>query len=96
MTIPVSPKHSFTYGNVTCNIYHAHKGEGVPSHAHPYAHGTLCTSGSVLIRKDNKEVIATKENTAFNLLASEYHEIEALEDNTVFMNIFVTDFSKDY
>jgi hypothetical protein len=96
MTIRVPIKHTFTYGNVTCNVYHANKGEGLPSHVHTFAHGTICSSGSIVIRKDDKEVIATKKDSCFNLVAAEYHEIEALEDNTVFMNIFVTDFAKDY
>jgi hypothetical protein len=96
MTINVPIKHTFTYGNVTCNTYHANKGEGLASHVHIFAHGTMCMNGSIVIRKDNKEIVATKEDSCYNLKEAEYQEIEALEDNTVFMNIFVTDFSKDY
>jgi quercetin dioxygenase-like cupin family protein len=94
MTIHVTPKHSFNYDSTTCAVFHANKGEGLPSHEHVYNHGTICLNGSIAIRKDGKEIIATKKNGAFDLLAGAPHEIEALEDNTVFMNIFATQFEK--
>ena len=88
MTIASPIKHTFNYDGTTCNIYHVNKGEGLPSHVHAYAHGTICLVGSIIVRKDDSEHIATKENSGFNLVAGQYHEIEALEDGTVFMNIF--------
>jgi hypothetical protein len=48
----------------------------------------MCHSGSFIIRKKNKEVIVTKDSKPINLKQNEWHEIEALEDNTVFVNIF--------
>jgi hypothetical protein len=48
----------------------------------------MCHSGSCIVRKDNKEVIINKESKPLNLKQNEWHEIEALEDNTVFVNIF--------
>jgi len=33
-------------------------------------------------------MIVTKETQPINLTANEWHEIEALEDNTVFCNMF--------
>lgn len=88
MTTPVSPAHNFTYDGAVVNIYHADKGEGLPRHEHTYAHATFCASGSCVVRKEGKEIIVTKETQPINLRAAEWHEIEALEDNTVFVNVF--------
>ena len=84
----VNPTHSFSYAGAMVNVYYANKGEGLPKHDHPYAHATFCTSGSCIIKKENIEKVITKEDGAFNLLANQWHEIEALEDGTVFVNIF--------
>lgn len=35
-----------------------------------------------------QNVVMTKETQSVNLVANEWHEIEALEDGTVFMNVF--------
>lgn len=88
MIVQTSPKHSFTYDGVVLNIYHANKGEGLAKHEHHYAHATVCHSGSCIVRKDGKELIMTKHTQPVNLLGGEWHEIEALEDGTVFVNVF--------
>ena len=88
MTIQVAIKHSVNYDGVMLNVYHANKGEGLPRHDHSYAHLTMCTAGSCIIRKEGKEVVVTKDSTPINLVAGEWHEIEALEDETVFINVF--------
>lgn len=88
MTIAIMPKHNFTYDGSVVNVYHANKGEGLPSHTHNYAHATFCASGSCIVKKEKKELVMRKETTPVNLLAGEWHEIEALEDNTVFINVF--------
>jgi quercetin dioxygenase-like cupin family protein len=88
MTIGILPTHSFSYDGARINIYHAKKGEGLPKHNHEFAHATFCTSGSFIIRKENKEVVVDKTTQPINLVEIEWHEIEALEDNTVFINVF--------
>jgi quercetin dioxygenase-like cupin family protein len=88
MTIAVAPAHNFTYDGAVLNIYYANKGEGLPKHEHSYSHATFCAAGSCVIRKEDKEVIFTKDTQPANLKANEWHEIEALEDNTVFCNVF--------
>lgn len=88
MTKMVIPKFMFNYDGVNVNIYHANKGEGLPKHEHLYAHATMCHSGSCVVRKENKEVIINKNSKPLNLKEDQWHEIEALEDNTVFVNIF--------
>jgi len=84
----INPTHHFVYDGAVVNIYYAKKGEGLPRHQHAYAHATFCPAGSCVVRKENKEVIFTKQTQPANLKAGEWHEIEALEDNTVFINVF--------
>jgi quercetin dioxygenase-like cupin family protein len=86
--IRAEPAHSFVYDGARMNIFHVNKGEGLPKHDHNFAHGTVCMSGSCMIRKEGKEVVIDKFTQPLNLVANEWHEIEALEDNTVFCNIF--------
>jgi hypothetical protein len=49
----------------------------------------MCHAGSFVIRKEGIEKIVDKNTQPINLKAAEWHEIEALEDETVFVNIFV-------
>jgi quercetin dioxygenase-like cupin family protein len=86
--LTVTPRHSFTYDGARINVFHANKSEGLPKHDHPYAHATMVNSGSIIVRKENKELIMTKDTQPVNLVGNEWHEIEALEDNTVFVNVF--------
>lgn len=84
----IQPKHSVIYDGATVNVYHADNGDGLPKHAHTYAHLTLCHAGSCIVRKDGRELVMTKDTQPVNLVAGEWHEIEALEDGTVFVNVF--------
>ncbi len=86
--ITVAPRFTVTQDGTTLNIYHANKGEGLPRHEHNYAHLTMCHAGSIAVRKEGKEVVRTKNSQPVNLVANEWHEIEALEDGTVFVNVF--------
>lgn len=88
MTTVISPAHAVTYNGAALNVYHANAGEGLPRHEHVYAHLTMCNAGSCIIRKEGKEVVITKNTQPINLVAGEWHEIEALEDGTVFVNVF--------
>lgn len=88
MTIIIPPAHSFTYDGAQMSIYHAEKGQGLPQHQHTYSHATFCMAGSCAVRKEGKEVIVNKYTQPINLVANEWHEIEALEDGTVFCNVF--------
>jgi len=88
VVIGILPKHDFTYDGATVKVYHANKGEGIPMHIHIYSHATTCMNGSCKFTQDGIEVIANKNTQPFNLLAGKWHEIEALEDDTVFVNVF--------
>jgi hypothetical protein len=48
----------------------------------------MCHAGSCIVRKEGKELVMTKDTQPVNLVGSEWHEIEALEDRTVFVNVF--------
>lgn len=86
--ITAAPRHSFTYDGAQLNVYHVNKGEGLPKHEHAYSHATMCNAGSCAVRVEGKELIMTKDTQPVNLSAGKWHEIEALEDNTVFVNVF--------
>lgn len=88
MTQAIQPKFTVTQDGTQLNIYHANKGEGLPRHEHVYAHLTMCHAGSIAVRKEGVEVVRTKDSQPVNLVANEWHEIEALEDGTVFVNVF--------
>lgn len=88
--LPASPKHTFTVGSTQHHVYHISQGEGLPKHEHTYSHVTICHAGSIVIRKEGREYIFTKNSQPANLAPNEWHEIEALEDGTVFENIFKT------
>jgi hypothetical protein len=86
--INVAPKHTFSFSDTSLNVFHANIGEGLPRHEHDFNHLTYCVNGSCAIRKEGKEVVITKESQPINLGGKEWHEIEALEDGTVIINIF--------
>lgn len=88
MVITVMPKHDMTYAGTVVRTYHANKGEGIPMHSHSYSHATICMAGSCKLTQEGKSVITNKDSTPVNLLAGKGHEIEALEDGTVFVNVF--------
>lgn len=82
------PVHHVTYDGVDVRVYHADKGQGLPRHEHIYSHLTMVHAGSLVARKEGKELVMTKDTQPVNLVANEWHELEALEDGTVFVNVF--------
>ena len=86
--IEVQIKHEFSSDGILYRVYHANKGEGIAKHQHSYSHITMCHSGSIIVRKQGRELVMTKDSQPVNLTANEWHEIESLENNTVFMNVY--------
>jgi quercetin dioxygenase-like cupin family protein len=81
--------HDFLYDGVRMVIFHAKKGQGLPMHGHNFHHGFVCNSGSCLVTlEDGRSKTVNKYSQPINLLNNQKHEIEALEDETVFVNIF--------
>ena len=87
----VQPFRTMTYGGASLNIYHAGVGEGLPRHEHLFSHATMCHAGSIKVSNERRSIVMTKETQPVNLVANEWHEIEALEDGTVFVNVFSVD-----
>lgn len=86
---PSPPHHIFIYDGVQLSVFHVNKGEGLPMHGHEYSHAVMCNSGSCLVSLENgKSLVMDKNTQPVNLLAGIQHEIEALEDGTVFVNVF--------
>ena len=83
-----TPTHTVTYDGAMMAVYHCDKGQGLLRHEHTYAHLTMCHAGSCIVRKEGRELVMTKNTQPVNLTAAEWHEIEALEDGTVFVNVF--------
>ena len=86
--ITAAPKHMFTYDGASINVFHVDTGEGLPRHSHIYAHATMCNAGSCLVSLEGRSYTMTKDSKPLNLPAGEWHEIKALEDGTVFVNVF--------
>lgn len=86
--IAVGLKHSFTYNGAQLNVYHANAGQGLPKHIHSWSHATICHNGSCLISLEGRNYTIDKNSQPLNLPANEWHEIKALEDGTVFVNVF--------
>ena len=78
----------FTYESAQINVYHADKGQGLPKHEHMYSHAIICHNGSCKVSLKGRSYIIDKNSIPLNLPQNEWHEIEALEDGTVFVNVF--------
>lgn len=96
--IPIRVTHSKTiqYNETTLNIYHTKKGEGLPAHEHTFNHATVCVSGSCLVKTQNQEIVLTKDSDLIDLDANKWHEITALEDDTIFINIFPSNLANNH
>jgi hypothetical protein len=84
----VAPRFTVTQDGTTLNVYHANIGEGLPRHEHVFSHLTFCHAGSVKLSNESRSLVMTKDTQPVNLVANEWHELEALEDGTVFVNVF--------
>jgi quercetin dioxygenase-like cupin family protein len=84
----VLPRFTFSVNGATSQIYHANKGEGLPKHTHEYSHITACVAGSIAVRKETYNGTLDGTKQPINLRGSEWHELEALEDGTIFINQF--------
>jgi len=84
----VAPRFMVTQNGTSLAVYHANKGEGLPKHDHTFSHLTMCHAGSCVVSNERRSLVMTKDTQPVNLVANEWHEIEALEDGTVFVNVF--------
>lgn len=82
------PQHEMNINNVLFQTFHVNTGEGINSHTHDYSHVTICHAGKIRITKSHVQVEMDKNTPAVMLKGEEWHQIEAIEDNTVFVNVF--------
>jgi quercetin dioxygenase-like cupin family protein len=87
VTVSILPKHSFTFNGCRFDFFSAEEGQGLEKHEHAYPHLTFCAFGELLVRKDNFERVLSNGGNAVLLKPFEWHELEALKDNTVFFNV---------
>lgn len=82
------------YSGVRVNVYHADANSGLPAHSHEYSHATACYAGKLKVTKENIELIMDKDSQPVVLKAGEWHELEAIEDGTVWSNLFAAEFMR--
>lgn len=87
MVVNTPPTYTFLYDKVRFSVYHADAGHGLPRHEHTFAHLTMCVAGKTAIRKENLYKEMDKDTTPVILKENEWHEIEALQDGTIFINV---------
>ncbi len=63
-------------------------GEGLPAHQHDEDHLTLVVAGRIIARSGGKEVERGPEGTPILFRAGRMHEIVALDNDTVVLNVF--------
>ena len=85
---PLAPTFVFDVDGCSSQVYHGNVGFGLPKHNHQYSHVTYVASGSIVVRKEGVEKVMDKNSRPVNLKAVEWHEIEVLENETVFVNVF--------
>jgi len=81
------PTYRYDYLDTNVALFHVNKGEGLSKHDHTFSHMTMCCSGRIAVRKENIYVEMDQNHVPVLLKENEWHEIEALEDNTIFINI---------
>lgn len=92
MVVNIPPKHEFIFDGVMTRTYEAKAGHGLSKHDHVYAHATVCYAGKLRITKENIDIVLTKDSQPVVLKAGEWHQLEALEDGTIWANVFAEEF----
>jgi quercetin dioxygenase-like cupin family protein len=68
--------------------YDLARGEGLPVHQHDVDHLTVVAAGRIVARTDTRTLEVGPNDKPILFRAGRAHEIEALEDGTVVLNIF--------
>src|ERR1700719_4002244 len=79
-----------SYGGVTATVYVMQKGEKVPRHQHSFAHTTSVAAGRSEVGMFGHAIFKMEiGDPAYELPPNIDHEIRALEDGTVVVNMSV-------
>jgi quercetin dioxygenase-like cupin family protein len=87
-----SMSHIAFYDDVEIKVFNIDKGQGLPLHEHRIGHMTICGAGRVVCRSAGTEVVLTKESAPYYFVPQIPHEIEALEDGSVVINLAAKEF----
>jgi quercetin dioxygenase-like cupin family protein len=80
--------YRFSYNNLQIIRFDANSSEGLVKYQHDNQHLILCLSGKLCVRTENEEAILDSTAEPVILKANSWHEIEATEDNTSFLQMF--------
>jgi len=81
-------KHSFSAMGKTFVRYVFDKGEGLPMHSHSEDHLTIVASGKIEAKSLSISIHSTPQSSPILFRANREHEIVAMEENTVVINVF--------
>jgi quercetin dioxygenase-like cupin family protein len=81
-------QHSFAALGQSFVRYVCARGEGLPRHQHDVDHLTIVAAGRIVARADARVVERGPTDPPILFRAGRAHEVEALEDGTVFINVF--------
>lgn len=68
--------------------YDLARGEGLPMHQHDVDHLTVVAAGRIAVRTEARAVERGPADAPILFRAGRAHEIEAIEDGTVVLNVF--------
>ncbi len=77
------------WGDVTATVFQLNTGEAIPRHKHPFIHSTRVIRGSVRVDIDGEASFAMRSVSDRDMIlpADIDHEITALEDDTIIVNM---------
>ncbi len=81
-------QHAFSALGQSFVRYVCARGESLPRHQHDVDHLTIIAAGRVIARTDERAIECGPADHPILFRANRAHEIEALEDGTVFINVF--------
>lgn len=83
----VESKYTINFKDTAIVVYHADCKQGHAKHDHVYPHVTFCTAGRAIVRKEGFETVIDKNSPPILIKELEWHEVEAIEDGTVLINV---------
>ena len=80
--------HQFSAMGMRIDRYTFARGEGLPRHQHDEDHLTIVATGRIVARTDARSLEVGPTDKPILFRAGRAHEINALEDGTIVLNIF--------
>lgn len=80
--------HQLSAMGMRIDRYTFARGEGLPRHQHDEDHLTVVATGRIVARTDTRTLEVGPSDKPILFRAGRAHEIEALEDGTIVLNIF--------